>query len=282
MGVLKLTQIWIYPVKSLGGIRVDSANVMGKGLQYDRRWMLVDHDGVFMTQRVHTSMALFTMGFTDGEFQVSHKHDVLSIPFEHEVIPTPLTVKIWDDEVTAFEVDTVFSRWFSDRLGVSCRLVAFPEENPRRVDPDHVASIQHVSLADAYPYLIIGENSLADLNERLGEPVTIERFRPNFVYSGGEAYEEDTWTEFAIGEAHFLGVKPCARCVLTTVNPETGVKGIEPLKTLSTYRKRNNKILFGQNVIALDHKSVHVGDQIKVSGYVSRSQQGSSLTEVSS
>ena len=145
---------------------------------------------------------------------------------------------------------------------MQCRLVYFPEENGRPVDPLYNVNNEQVSLADAYPFLIIGQRSLDDLNSRLPQPLTINRFRPNLVFTGGEPYEEDTWRNISIGTTRFVGVKPCSRCFLTTVNPETGEKGIEPVRTLSTYRKRDNKIYFGQNLVALDHTEINVGDII--------------------
>ena len=114
----------------------------------------------------------------------------------------------------------------------------------------------------AYPVLIIGQSSLDDLNQRMKEPLPMNRFRPNIVFTGGEPYEEDGWKNFRIGQNRFVGVKPCSRCVLTTVNQDTGKKGIEPLATLSTYRMRNNKVYFGQNLIPLDHNEIAEGDEI--------------------
>ena len=154
--------------------------------------------------------------------------------------------------------------WFSKYLGFSCQLVSFPEANDRPVDPLYSINEEHVSLADAYPFLIIGQRSLDLLNDKLEQPVPMNRFRPNFVFTGRDAHEEDQWREFTIGSNRFAGVKLCARCVLTTVNQDTAEKGIEPLYTLSTYRKVANKVLFGQNLVALDHGIVKVGDRISV------------------
>jgi hypothetical protein len=145
---------------------------------------------------------------------------------------------------------------------MACRLVYFPEENSRPVDPRYKVNGEQVSLADAYPFLIIGQSSFEDLNSKLQEPVPMNRFRPNFVFTGGKPFEEDTWRNFSIGSTRFVGVKPCDRCVLTTVNQETGQKGVEPLKTLTSYRKRDNKVYFGQNLVALDHKRIQIGDLI--------------------
>jgi len=258
-----LSQIWIYPVKSLCGIRLKSANVMGKGLQFDRRWMLVDDEGVFMTQRLNPRMALFKTSIDEGKQQlkIALGQDYYSLSIDLSG-STTIRAKVWDDEIEVSEVSKDCSQWFSDKLSLKCRLVSFPEQNPRPVDPLFKVNNEQVSLADGYPILIIGEQSLIDLNTRLKEPVPMNRFRPNFVFSGGNPYEEDTWKDFKIGKNRFVGVKPCSRCVLTTINQETSEQGKEPLSTLSTYRKRDNKIYFGQNVLAIDHTKIIEGDEI--------------------
>lgn len=264
MSELKLTQIWIYPIKSLGGISLSSSTAMGKGLRYDRRWMLVDRDGKFLTQRVHPTMALFKLSIDNDALTVQFKEDSINIPLTQSASPNSRFVQIWDDTVEAVEVGAAFSQWFTKHLGIESSLVYFPEENARTVDPNYNVSDEHVSLADAYPFLIIGQSSLDDLNKRVGQALSMKRFRPNLVFEGGEPYEEDTWENFSIGTTRFQGIKPCARCVLITVNPETAEKGEEPLRTLSAYRKRGNKVYFGQNLVALDLKEVRVGDLITV------------------
>lgn len=262
MSDFKLTQIWIYPIKSLSGISMLSAQVMGKGLQYDRRRMLVDETNTAITQRVYPKMALFKSLISNGQLKINYGREELTIDLEDDAPSNPLYVNIWKDQVKAFEVGTMHSQWFSEMLGIKSKLVFFPEGNARPVDPRYKVNEEHVSLADAYPFMIIGQSSLDDLNSRLDKPVPINRFRPNFVFEGGEPYEEDKWRNFTIGDVRFVGVKLCDRCVLTTVNHITAEKGVEPLKTLATYRKWNNKIYFGQNLVALDHKTVNVGDRI--------------------
>jgi uncharacterized protein len=267
MKVLRLSEIWIYPIKSLGGIRLKSAKVFEKGLQYDRRWMLVDENGGFLTQRVLPQMSLFKLSIENDEIVVTKKQpaiqpDTIRLKVNSVAEGKTLQVKIWDDEVTAIEVKTELSEWFSQQMGFACKLVSFPEKNPRPVDASYKVNDENVSLADAYPFLIIGQSSLDDLNTRLQMPVPMNRFRPNFVFTGGDAYEEDTWRNFKIGNNRFIGVKPCGRCVLTTVNQDTAEKGIEPLFTLSTYRKQNNKVNFGQNLVAVDHSQISEGDTI--------------------
>lgn len=264
MAVLTLTEIWIYPIKSLGGIRLTKATVLEKGLAYDRRWMLVDEDGKFLTQRVYPEMALFKLTINNEELIITHTQKLSkhSIPLKPLKANEFKEVTIWDDTVKAFEVSAESSSWFSEMLSIPCKLVHFPEENVRAVDPRYASNDENVSLADGYPFLIIGEASLADLNDKMESPLPMNRFRPNFVFSGGQPFEEDHWKEFTIGSNKFLGVKPCSRCVLTTVDQETAVKGIEPLRTLATYRKWDNKIYFGQNLLAIDHTFVQEGDRI--------------------
>ncbi|MFM9837608.1 MAG: MOSC domain-containing protein [Cyclobacteriaceae bacterium] len=264
MSPIRLTEIWIYPIKSLGGIRLHSSKVMEKGLAFDRRWMLVDEANVFMTQRVHPMMALFKLEMSQLSFKITFKNDSITLPFIHSVIQTEIKTKVWDDEVITFEVSEEYSRWFSKNLGMTCKLVSFPEENTRPVDTRFKINDENVSLADGYPFLIIGQSSLDDLNGRLESPILTNRFRPNLVFTGGQPYEEDSWRFFTVGENKFAGVKPCSRCVLTTVNQETGEKGKEPLATLAKYRQVENKIYFGQNVLAIDHNEIHEGDEIQI------------------
>jgi uncharacterized protein len=266
MPELMLTEIWIYPIKSMGGIRLTKAKVMEKGLEYDRRWMLVDELGKFLTQRNHREMAHFKLSIDKDELTITHKRKGTThiIPLQSTVTNVEEEVVIWDDNVKAFEVSETSNKWFSDLLNINCRLVFFPEENIRAVDTRFANNQENVSLSDGYPFLIIGEASLNDLNNRMKVPLPMNRFRPNFVFSGGEAFEEDCWRQFNIGSNKFLGVKPCARCVVTTINQETIEKGDEPLRTLATYRKRENKIYFGQNVLAVDHTFVCEGDTIIV------------------
>lgn len=264
MHELKLSQIWIYPIKSLGGITLSSVNVMAKGLQYDRRWMLVDESGTAMTQRTYPKMSLLKLSIENNQISISYGKHLLHLDVESDGFPTALRVNIWNDSVSVFEVNPSYSAWFSELLGTNCKLVHFPEENARPVDPRYKVNDEHVSLADAYPFLIIGQGTLDDLNAKLKEPVPINRFRPNFVFTGGQAFEEDSWRNFTIGNIRFVGVKLCDRCILITVNQDTAEKGQEPLKTLATYRKRDNKIYFGQNLVTLDKGKVNVGDKITV------------------
>jgi uncharacterized protein len=265
MAEFSLSEIWIYPIKSLGGIRVQSARVLEKGLEFDRRWMLVDEYNRFITQREHPKLALFQLTMSNENLAIKHQTNGASVQFTMNTFSTrEETVTIWDDEVQAAEVDKEISSWFSEQLNMVCRLIHFPEENTRPVEKASALNNDQVSLADGYPFLIIGQASLDDLNSRLKEPVTMQRFRPNFVFTGGQPYEEDVWKKFSIGDVKFIGVKNCSRCVLTTVDPTTGVKGKEPLQTLATYRQRINNIYFGQNVLAITQGLIQTGNLIRL------------------
>ncbi|MEX2231224.1 MAG: MOSC N-terminal beta barrel domain-containing protein [Cyclobacteriaceae bacterium] len=267
MAQLILTEIWIYPVKSLGGIPLEKASVMGKGLEFDRRWMLIDDEGVFMTQRVNPAMALFKLRIQEGWISISYTKDGKIISSCEFSISTPtsdkwIAARVWNDDVKVLEVEPELSKWFSHHLQTSCKLVAFPEEKPRPVDPRYKLNNEQVSLADAYPFLIIGQSSLDDLNKKLVSPVPMNRFRPNFVFRGGEPYGEDRWRDLSIGKIPFVAVKKSERCVLTTVNQDTAEKEAEPLRTLSGYRKIENKVYFGQNLVTLGHGEVAIGDPV--------------------
>jgi uncharacterized protein YcbX len=260
MAFYKISELYVYPIKSLSGIPVQSAKVMQKGLQDDRRLMLVDENNIFLTQRIHNHMALFRTSFADNGFRVSFKGESIDIP--RTVEGDPLLAKIWDDEVTVQEVSAAHTEWFSKNIGIRCKLVAFPEVNARPVDAKYAVADDHVSLADAYPLLFIGQSSLDDLNQRLNSPIPMNRFRPSVVFTGGDPFEEDTWKRFNIGDSSFAGVKPCKRCILPTVDQETGIRGAEPLATLSKYRRKDNGVYFGQNVIPTRLGQITIGDEI--------------------
>jgi uncharacterized protein len=261
-----LQEIFIYPIKSLGGIKLDSWHLEEKGFRYDRRWMLVDKSGMFLSQRKHPKMALLQVKLSDEGLIVSQKQQneqKLLIPYEHRTLGSR-AVTIWDDIVDATFVGEQYSAWFSEQLGIECDLVVMPEHVKRKVNPKYAVAEEAVSFADGMPYLLIGEASLEELNQRLDKPVGMDRFRPNLVIKGASPFEEDNWSEIAIGEAVFKITKPCARCVMTTVDQDTAEKGKEPLKTLAAYRTVNGKVMFGQNMSLWSGSKVSVGDEVIV------------------
>lgn len=263
---LQLQEIYIYPIKSLGGVSVTEAEVQQRGLKYDRRWMLTDNEGNFLSQRTFPQMALLQVNIHSDCLIVTHKNSLLSsltIPFNTSNTKK-VTVSIWDDICTAVEVSDIANEWFSQVLQMPVKLVYMPADTHRLVDEDYANNKEIVGFADAYPFVIIGQSSLDDLNVRLRQGVTMNRFRPNLVFTGGAPYCEDTFDTFSIGDVTFTAVKPCARCVLVTIDQELATKGKEPLKTLAEYRTRKNKIMFGQNLLHKSEGIIRVGDKINV------------------
>lgn len=267
MSHLFLSKILIYPVKSLGSISLLQAEVEERGLRYDRRWMIIDDNNRFVTQRQYPNMALIEVTITENGLQLRHRTrdlGILTVPFQPETFDL-ITVILWDDQIEVVVVNDESNRWLSEALGFSARLVYLPDTSPRLADPNYAPFDANVSFADGYPLLTIGQSSLDDLNMRLPEPVSMMRFRPNLVFEGGVPYDEDQWYEFAVGNLTFYGVKPCARCIMTTVDPEKGeIVGKDPLRTLSTYRKRDSKIFFGQNLMIHQTGTIKIGDEIRV------------------
>ena len=265
-----LSEINIYPIKSLKGIPLEEAKIERRGLEFDRRWMLIDEQNKFFTQREFPKMATLEVRIGENGLQVSDKGNKLEIPFSPGGDETA-RVKVWSSKCTAKVYENSINEWFGDVLRTKCKLVLMPEETERKVNYFYaVHRDDHVSFADGYPFLLIGENSLADLNSRLADDLPMNRFRPNFVVKDAEPFAEDGWKKIKIGAGVFHVVKPCARCVITTIDQATGEKDDkEPLKTLSSFRipKRSvkNKILFGQNLIVENAGDIlRVGDEIEV------------------
>ena len=263
---MNISELSIYPIKSLKGIPLEAALVEDRGLKYDRRWMLVDENWQFITQREVPKMATVKVEVGESGLAVSANGREFPVPLEPGTGETE-NVKVWNSTVKSEFYSDEVNSWFSEVLGVSCRLVAMPETSKRIVSPDYAVRRfeDTVSFADGYPFLLIGEGSLADLNSRLETPVPMNRFRPNFVVKGSEPFEEDSWKRVRIGATEFHIVKPCARCVITTVDQSSGKKGKEPLATLSQYRNRNGNVMFGQNLIAESAGgTVRLGDEVEV------------------
>jgi len=265
---MEISSIHIYPIKSLGGINLKIAKIEKRGLQYDRRWMLVDPDGQIITQREFPKLALLQPIIEAKTLLIKDKQDTIS-PLSIPLHPTPssnsMEVEVWGTKCKGSMSESSIDQWFTDYLDSKCHLVYMSDDFERPTDPKYTPTGQIVSYADAYPFLIIGQSALDHLNEKLDTPIPMDRLRPNFVFTGGTPHFEDCWRDFKIGQSSFRGVKPCGRCNMTTVDQTTGKIGKEPLKTLSTYRRINNKILFGQCLIWMDENmegTIRIGDKI--------------------
>ncbi|MEO7485513.1 MAG: MOSC N-terminal beta barrel domain-containing protein [Ferruginibacter sp.] len=262
-----ISQLFIYPVKSLGGIEVTETQLTDRGFQFDRRWMLVDANNQFLTQREHPEMCLLQTAIQGNDLIVYHKNnpeDNIQIPLQPIPGVATIKVQVWDDECTAQSVSETADAWFSAKLAITCRLVYMPETEKRKVDPVYASKEDITSFSDGYPLLIIGQASLDDLNSRLDEPLPMNRFRPNIVFSGGRPFDEDAMEHVKVNGIDLYGVKLCARCTITTINQATAERAKEPLKTLAAYRMKNNKIYFGQNILHKQTGFLKVDDSIEV------------------
>lgn len=264
--MLTVSQLFIYPIKSLGGIAVTSATVTDRGFQYDRRWMLVDENNCFLTQRELPQMALLQVALSEDGLQVSHKKNItesIHIPF-NQFNGNKTDVLVWDDTCLALETDEVTNQWFSKMLDHNCRLVYMPDTTERKVDIKYAGNNEITNFSDGYPFLIIGQSSLDDLNNKLSNALPINRFRPNIVFTGGTAFLEDVLEHFIINSIDFYGVKLCGRCPITTIDQSNATMAKEPLKTLASYRSKNNKVYFGQNLLHKGNGAISVGDTITI------------------
>jgi uncharacterized protein YcbX len=254
---MHLTQLALYPVKSCRGISVQHARLTSRGFEGDRRFMLVDASGKFVTQREDPSMSQLHCELGPNGLTLSHSGlEPITVPERLHDGPR-LDVQVWRDRCSAI-IHEEGSRWCSQALGRELRLAYMPDEATRRAG----AGPQLVSFADGYPYLLATESSLADLNARLDTPITMDRFRPNIVLDGDAPFAEDDWTELRIGEVRFTVTKPCDRCSVTTVDPISGKRGKEPLRTLATFRKWDDSVWFGVNLVANDPGELRVGDPV--------------------
>jgi hypothetical protein len=266
---LKLLSISVYPIKSLAGITLEQSNALVTGLQWDRNWLLVDEGGKQITQRQFPKLALLQPELSNTHLSISAKSKTeyrCDIRLD-EKGTEPIKVKVWDDVCTGMHLSEFYDEFFTDYLKFPCKLVRMPTIPDRWVRAKNQPHEIPVSFADGYPYLIISDQSLNFLNNKLGDGVEMRRFRPNLVLQMEEAHQEDQLDEFALGSALFKMIKPCGRCMITTINPETAEKGREPLLTLNTYRRQHGQVNFGFNAICIDSGKITKGDQILVKSW---------------
>ena len=272
---MHLSALYLYPVKSLRGYAMTESNVDSLGLAGDRRFMLVDETGRFLTQRTLPRMALVATALTAGTLTLSAEGaGSIAVSTAPDPAASLRNVSVWKSEgLLAEDCGDAPAQWLSGFLQVKCRLVRIGSKFMRPVlKPDVTGPGDVVSFADSVPFLIVSEASLHDLNDRLvgkgEEALPLDRFRPNLVVAGAAAFAEDTWTRFRIGALTFHAAGPCARCAITTTNQQTAERGREPLRTLATYRRSAadpTDVNFGQNVIH-ETKSgqLRVGDALAV------------------
>jgi uncharacterized protein YcbX len=253
---LRLTEIWRYPVKSCHGERLTRALVEPWGLAGDRRWMVVNDAGVAVTGREHPRMVMVTP-MLDGAGHLTLSYPgmadlTVAVPSGAELVP----VSVWSSNLLAAPAGDKAAAWLTDVIGEPARLVYLDDPARRPTNPKYSGPGDRVSLADGYPLLLTAEESLAAVNDWIADgrwaaegPVPMGRFRPNVVVAGAPAWAEDGWRRLRIGPVSFRNVKGCDRCVFTTVDPDSGAKGHEPLFALARHRRRDGKVWFGVNLI---------------------------------
>jgi MOSC domain-containing protein len=265
-----VTHIRIYPIKACGGIEVAEARMEERGFQYDRRWMLMDGAGGYLDQLDHPRLAsVVPRIMEDGLLLQAPGMPLLRTPL-HLDEPASLSVRISRSVCEVIPVGREADEWFQELLGAACQLVYMPETTRRGVNPEYAINDDIVSFASGYPYHLIAEESVADVNRLLDTPVPLDRFRPSLVIAGAPAFAEDTWQTVRIGQQVFHLVKPCDRCAITTVDQRTGeVTGTEPLRTIARIRTVSQKALFGWYLLPEARGVLRVGDRVEVAHSIS-------------
>ncbi len=261
---LSVKSLHRYPIKSCRGVELDRAELDPYGFVGDRRYMVVDADDHLVTARVHPQMVLIRVNWAPSGVTVSGPGMEMATFERSDNMPTR-RVRVWNDWCESLDMGDAPSEWFSTFLGMRVRLVFAGSQFHRPIDRAYNPGDRHVHFGDAYPLLVISTASLNDLNSRLDTALPMTRFRPNIVVEGCSPYEEDRWKTIRIGSVIVRMTKPCYRCVLTTVDPETAERGKEPLRTLSHYRRgKDGDVYFGQNVIHETLGVIHTGDPIEI------------------
>jgi uncharacterized protein len=260
----RVTRLAIYPIKGLGGQLLEEAEVRDRGFAWDRRWMLVGEDHRFLSQRQLPQMATIKAAVMGEELVVSHANSQITLALNPPETASKVQVTIWNDQVEAVFLPE-YGQWFSETLRHRCDVVFMPDTIFRAVNPAFARPGDIVGFADAYPVILIGEASLADLNARLDDPVPIDRFGPNIFVSTQEPFIEDRWGEMEIGSALLCGTKASDRCSVPTINQLTGEPaGPEPIRTLASYRRFGNGVYLGQNLTIRRRGRIALGDVVSV------------------
>lgn len=258
-----VTELNIYPVKSMRGIALPVMPITAMGPQWDRRWMLVDKAGGFISQREEPRLCLLDTVLGQEQLTVSAP-SYSSVSVDTTARGEAREVEVWGDKVAAIDCGDSAAHWFSRFLKRDCRLVYMPATTTRQVDAAYSRVGDSVSFADGFPLLLISEASLDELNRRLEIPVTMAHFRPNIVVSGCEPFAEDRWQKVQLGAVEFDLVKPCSRCVIPSINPATAIKNSQVLRELAAFRRWQGKVYFGQNLIHRGLGKIALGESLKV------------------
>ncbi|WP_436872702.1 MOSC domain-containing protein [Acinetobacter haemolyticus] len=262
---MHVSQLFHYPVKSLRGNALTEMEIDSFGPKWDRRWMLVDHEGRFITQRQCAIMGQISVEVFAETVRFEFQGDEVTLSLEEaqgQVDDRLITV--WQDQLQGNRIDHPVNQWFSQILGREACLVFMPQRTLRQVDLEYAQQGDRVGFADGFPFLIIGEASVEFLAEKVGFPLDVQRFRPNIVISGCEAFAEDHWKQIQIGEIKFDLVKPCSRCVIPTIDLKTSQKQPEVMQAMLAYRKQGNKVMMGQNALHRGIGAISLGQEIQI------------------
>ena len=267
MNDLEVSALYTYPIKSCAGVSLTSAKIDARGLLHDRRWMLIDQNNKFISQREVAILSRILVKISDHALTVSFNDEHTIIPFLSEeaiLSDTYEAVKIWGDTCSAIVYNDEINIWFSNLIGKPCRLVYMPDNSIRQVDLEYAPAGQITAFSDGYPILILGQESMNYLNSKLATPISVNRFRPNIVFTGGLPHIEDKFKKFKINNVLLEGVKPSRRCNVPNINQETSIAEDEPTKTLTQYRLFENRILFGNNTLVHQQGVISLGDKIQL------------------
>ena len=263
MNKLIVSSLSIYPVKSARGVSLKSMRLNSMGPECDRRWMVIDNSGAFVTQRKVPKMSQINIELIKSGIRLSA--DGFSSCFvTRQDKERVLTSSVWGAEVEGHDCGDDVALWLSDFLSKDCRLIYMPDNFKREVDNNFARNQELLAFADGFPLLICSQASLDDFNNKLGYKISMNRFRPNIVISGNQAYAEDHWHTIAINGIEFSLVKPCSRCIIPSINPQTGVKEMAVNDALQAHRRRGQDTFFGQNALYNKLGTIQIGDEVKI------------------
>ncbi|GHA03958.1 molybdenum cofactor sulfurase [Arenicella chitinivorans] len=261
MDKLTISGLYLHPLKSAAALIVEALNFDSRGPQFDRHWMVVDQNGKFRSQRHHPKMSLIEPVLHAGRLSLKAP----GMPRIDLGQPgSSQSVTVWDDTLIAGDCGATAANWMSEYLGVMSRVVVLTQDSLRRVDRQYSSGEETVGFADGYPCLIASQASLDDLNQYLKPPIDMRRFRPNIVISGSAPYAEDQWQKLKIGDMIFDLVKPCSRCIIPSIDPDSGEKQMAVNQVLMAHRRRGRNTFFGQNAIHQGRGELRIGQTVEV------------------
>ncbi|MFK8019843.1 MAG: MOSC domain-containing protein [Pseudomonadales bacterium] len=261
--MISVSELIIYPIKSCAGISVGEFMLDRFGPKDDRRWMIIDNEGQQVTQREVAELALIKPRLTNSGLHIEFKEEHMSV--DQPVGGAAMVVQIWADSVQAIDAGDKVAQWLSEQLATSLRLVWMPDNSQREVEKPIAKLGETVSFADAFPLLLISQASLDDLNSRLDVAVPMNRFRPNIVVTGCDAFAEDSWRRIQVNQLELQVAKACARCVMPSIDQQTAAKDSAILRALASFRRGDDKqTYFGQNLLYQSFSMLKTGSQLKI------------------